>query len=124
MNIINKKCVSTIIGGISGNVTYNGKTINIPRVSRFEMIDGKVLSTASLSSSITRPTAQSSRYSKRAFPRRSSTNSLATQSWSPASIMCSARCSSTIPTNRKDMCSSHSSKLKTSTMSQLYIFAT
>lgn len=27
MNIINKKCVSTIIGGISGNVTYNGKTI-------------------------------------------------------------------------------------------------
>lgn len=23
MNIINKKCVSTIIGGISGNVTYN-----------------------------------------------------------------------------------------------------
>ena len=49
---------------------------------------------------------------------------LATQSWSPASTMCSARCSSTIPTNRKDMCSSHSSKLKTSTMSQLYIFAT
>lgn len=43
MNIINKKCVSTIIGGISGNVTYNGKTINIPRGSRFEMIDGKVL---------------------------------------------------------------------------------
>lgn len=43
MNIIKKKCVSTIIGGISGNVTYNGKTINIPRVSRFEMIDGKVL---------------------------------------------------------------------------------
>ncbi len=42
MNIQNKKCVS-IIGGISGNVTYNGKTINIPRGSRFEMIDGKVL---------------------------------------------------------------------------------
>lgn len=33
MNIIKKKCVSTIIGGISGNVTYNGKTINIPRGS-------------------------------------------------------------------------------------------
>ena len=61
MNIINKKCVSTIIGGISGNVTYNGKTINIPRGSRFEMIDGKVLINGSHSSSITRPTAQSSR---------------------------------------------------------------
>lgn len=24
MNIINKKCVSTIIGGINGNVTYMG----------------------------------------------------------------------------------------------------
>lgn len=43
MNIINKKRVSTIIGGISGNVTYNGKTINIPRGSRFEMADGQVL---------------------------------------------------------------------------------
>lgn len=50
MNIINKKCVSTIIGGISGNVTYNGKTINIPRVSRFVFLGytrdhkGKVVS--------------------------------------------------------------------------------
>lgn len=40
---ITNNFASTIIGGISGNVTYNGKTINIPRGSRFEMIDGKVL---------------------------------------------------------------------------------
>nr|DAV34617.1 MAG TPA: hypothetical protein [Caudoviricetes sp.] len=43
MNIINKKCVSTIIGGISGNVTYNGKTINIPQSSRMELVDGQIL---------------------------------------------------------------------------------
>lgn len=42
MNIRNTKCVS-IINSISGNVTYNGKTINIPRGSRFEITDGKFL---------------------------------------------------------------------------------
>ena len=42
MNIRNKKCVS-IINSISGNVTYNGKTINIPRGSRFEITDGSFL---------------------------------------------------------------------------------
>lgn len=43
MNIINKKCVGTTIGVISGKITYNGKTINVPCGSRFEMTDDKVL---------------------------------------------------------------------------------
>lgn len=43
MNIINNKNVNTIINSISGTISYNGKTINVARGSRLEMIDGKVL---------------------------------------------------------------------------------
>lgn len=43
MKIINHKCVGTIINGISGDVNYNGKVINVPDGSRFEIIDGKML---------------------------------------------------------------------------------
>lgn len=43
MNIINKKCVSTIIGTVSGRITYNGRTINIPQSSRMELVDGQIL---------------------------------------------------------------------------------
>lgn len=43
MKIINNQSVGTTIGGINGKITYNGKTINVPFGSRFEMADGKVL---------------------------------------------------------------------------------
>lgn len=34
---------STIIGTVSGRVTYNGRTINIPQSSRMELVDGQIL---------------------------------------------------------------------------------
>ena len=43
MEIINNQSASTTIGGISGKIAYNGKTINVPYGSRFEMTDGEVL---------------------------------------------------------------------------------
>ena len=43
MEIINNQSASTTIGGISGKIAYNGKTINVPYGSSFEMTDGKVL---------------------------------------------------------------------------------
>ena len=136
MNIINKKCVSTIIGGISGNVTYNGKTINIPRGSRFEMIDGKVLING-------KPFEQ---YNEADCPIikieiNGNVESIETESgdvtiqgdavqtrWQLNRGLLPLPC---VPQDvhrpfqrTERMCSSHSSKLKTSTMSQLYIFAT
>ncbi len=43
MKIINNQFAGTTIGGINGKIAYNGKTINVPYGSRFEMTDGKVL---------------------------------------------------------------------------------
>lgn len=42
MNIINN-FANTIIGTVSGRVTYNGKTINIPQSSRMEIVNGQIL---------------------------------------------------------------------------------
>lgn len=33
----------TIIGTVSGRITYNGRTINIPQSSRMELVDGQIL---------------------------------------------------------------------------------
>lgn len=42
MNITNN-FASTIIGTVSGRITYNGRTINIPQSSRMELVDGQIL---------------------------------------------------------------------------------
>ena len=34
---------STIIGTVSGRITYNGRTINITQSSRMELVDGQIL---------------------------------------------------------------------------------
>lgn len=43
MKIIKNNFASTIIGTVSGRVTYNGRTINIPQSSRMELVDGQIL---------------------------------------------------------------------------------
>lgn len=61
MKIINNKSASTIIGTVSGRISYNGRTINVPQSSHMELVDGQILMTASHSSSTMRKTSQSSR---------------------------------------------------------------
>lgn len=34
---------NTIIGTISGRITYNGRTINVPQSSRMEIVNGQIL---------------------------------------------------------------------------------
>lgn len=41
--IITNNFASTIIGTVSGRITYNGRTINIPQSSRMELVDGQIL---------------------------------------------------------------------------------
>lgn len=43
MKIIKNNFASTIIGTVSGRITYNGRTINIPQSSRMELVDGQIL---------------------------------------------------------------------------------
>jgi hypothetical protein len=43
MKIINNKSASTIIGTISGRISYNGRTINVPQSSHMELVDGQIL---------------------------------------------------------------------------------
>ena len=40
---ITNNFASTIIGTVSGRITYNGRTINIPQSSRMELVDGQIL---------------------------------------------------------------------------------
>jgi hypothetical protein len=40
---ITNNFASTIIGTVSGRITYNGRTINIPQSSRIELVDGQIL---------------------------------------------------------------------------------
>lgn len=40
---ITNNFASTIIGTVSGRITYNGRTINIPQSSRMEVVDGQIL---------------------------------------------------------------------------------
>ena len=40
---ITNSFASTIIGTVSGRITYNGRTINIPQSSRMELVDGQIL---------------------------------------------------------------------------------
>lgn len=40
---ITNNFASTIIGNVSGRITYNGRTINIPQSSRMELVDGQIL---------------------------------------------------------------------------------
>lgn len=40
---ITNNFASTIIGTVSGRITYNGRTINIPQSSRMELVDGQNL---------------------------------------------------------------------------------
>lgn len=40
---ITNNFASTIIGTVSGRITYNGRTINIPQNSRMELVDGQIL---------------------------------------------------------------------------------
>lgn len=40
---ITNNFASTIIGTVSGLITYNGRTINIPQSSRMELVDGQIL---------------------------------------------------------------------------------
>lgn len=40
---ITNNFASTIIGPVSGRITYNGRTINIPQSSRMELVDGQIL---------------------------------------------------------------------------------
>jgi hypothetical protein len=42
MKITNNFAI-TIIGTVSGRITYNGRTINIPQSSRMELVDGQIL---------------------------------------------------------------------------------
>lgn len=43
MKIINNKSASTIIGTVSGRISYNGRTINVPQSSHMELVDGQIL---------------------------------------------------------------------------------
>lgn len=43
MKIINNKFASTIIGTVSGRISYNGRTINVPPSSHMELVDGQIL---------------------------------------------------------------------------------
>lgn len=40
---ITNNFASIIIGTVSGRITYNGRTINIPQSSRMELVDGQIL---------------------------------------------------------------------------------
>lgn len=40
---ITNNFAGTIIGTVSGRITYNGRTINIPQSSRMELVDGQIL---------------------------------------------------------------------------------
>ncbi len=40
---ITNNFASTIIGTVSGRITYNGRTINIPQSPRMELVDGQIL---------------------------------------------------------------------------------
>lgn len=40
---ITNNFASTIIGTVSGRITYKGRTINIPQSSRMELVDGQIL---------------------------------------------------------------------------------
>ena len=40
---ITNNFASTIIGTVSGRITYNGRTINIPQSSRLDLVDGQIL---------------------------------------------------------------------------------
>lgn len=40
---ITNNFASTIICTVSGRITYNGRTINIPQSSRMELVDGQIL---------------------------------------------------------------------------------
>ena len=40
---ITNNFASTIIGTVSGRITYNGRTINIPQSQRMELVDGQIL---------------------------------------------------------------------------------
>lgn len=40
---ITNNFASTIIGTVSGRITYNGRTINIPQSLRMELVDGQIL---------------------------------------------------------------------------------
>lgn len=40
---ITNNFASTIIGTVSGRITYNGRTINIPQSSRMELVDRQIL---------------------------------------------------------------------------------
>lgn len=40
---ITNNFASTIIGTVSGRITYNGRTIKIPQSSRMELVDGQIL---------------------------------------------------------------------------------
>lgn len=63
---ITNNFASTIIGTVSGRITYNGRTINIPQSSRMELVDG-FSSTESHLSSTTKPIVQSSRLNSQAM---------------------------------------------------------
>lgn len=43
MKIIKNNFASTIIGTVSGRITYNGRTINVPPSSHMELVDGQIL---------------------------------------------------------------------------------
>ncbi|UWH91367.1 MAG: hypothetical protein [Bacteriophage sp.] len=43
MKIINNNFASTIIGTVSGRISYNGRTINVPQSSHMELVDGQIL---------------------------------------------------------------------------------
>lgn len=64
---ITNNFASTIIGTVSGRITYNGRTINIPQSSRMELVDGQFSSTESHLSSTTKPIVQSSRLNSQAM---------------------------------------------------------
>lgn len=64
---ITNNFASTIIGTVSGRITYNGRTINIPQSPRMELVDGQILIDGSHLSSTTKPIVQSSRLNSQAM---------------------------------------------------------
>lgn len=65
---ITNNFASTIIGTVSGRITYNGRTINIPQSPRMELwLTVKFSSTESHLSSTTKPIVQSSRLNSQAM---------------------------------------------------------